>query len=138
MATVFKNEVLLNRDPFHNTLMWNDKNGLAQVIQNILFIEKGTYPNQPDLGVGIENYLFEKVDKGTTSNLENEIKEQLKQFVPNDYIVEPKVESRMVNGNPTLLISFTITDVNKREETRFGVLLGQSKTTKNIVSKLIT
>lgn len=138
MASVFKSEVRLARDSFHNIELKNDKVGLAQVIQNVLFIEKGTYPNQPDLGIGIENYLFEKIDKGTTSNLENDIKIQLKQFVPNDYIVEPKVESRVVNGNPTLLISFTIQDVEKKEETKFGFLVGQNKTTKNIVSKLIT
>lgn len=138
MASIFKNEVILSRNSFHKQELWNDKLGIAQVIQNILFTEKGTYPNQPELGIGIENYLFEKVDKGTLTGLEDEIKYQVEKFCPNEYIVKPFVESRLVNGNPTLCISFTIYDVEKRVETQFAVVVGKSKNTKNMISRLIT
>ena len=137
MATVFKNELVLEKSNFNTMTMREDKTALAQVIQNLLFIEKGTYPNQPELGVGIENYLFEKMDNGTCSSLADAIKEQIENFAPSKYIVDVNVEGKLVNGNTTLVIAFSIKDTNEMTDTRFGVLVGKSEKTKKTITKLI-
>lgn len=137
MAKVFKGELVLEKSSFNTMTIREDKTALAQVIQNLLFIEKGTYPNQPELGIGIENYLFEKMDKSTCSTLGDNIKEQIEKFAPSEYIVDVNVESKLINGNSTLLISFSIKDASEMTDTRFGVLIGKSEKTKKTISKLI-
>lgn len=137
MAKVFKGELVLEKSSFNTMTIREDKTALAQVIQNLLFIEKGTYPNQPELGVGIENYLFEKLDKGTCSSIKDDIKEQINKFAPSEYLVDVNVESKVINGNVTLLINFSIKDTSKMTDTRFAVLVGKSEKTKKTISKLI-
>lgn len=137
MAKVFKNELVLEKNSFNTMTIREDKTALAQVIQNLLFIEKGTYPNQPELGIGIENYLFEKIDKGTCSVLKDNIKEQIEKFAPSEYLIDVQVESKIINSNVALLISFSIKDTSEMTDTRFGVLVGKSEKTKKTISKLI-
>lgn len=137
MAKVFKGELVLEKNSFNTMTIREDKTALAQVIQNLLFIEKGTYPNQPELGIGIENYLFEKIDKGTCSVLKDNIKEQIEKFAPSEYLIDVQVESKIINSNVALLISFSIKDTSEMSDTRFGILVGKSEKTKKTISKLI-
>lgn len=137
MAKRFKNELILDSNNFHQMETREDKVALAQVIQNLLFTEKGTYPNQPSLGVGIENYLFELADNGTLVNLKDEIKRQIEMFCPTEYLVDNDVKKQTVNGNTVLLLTFTIRDLDKKTDTTFGVAVGKSKKTQKLISKLI-
>ena len=137
MAERFKNEIILEKSSFNSTEFRKDKIALAQVIQNILFIEPGTYPNQPNLGVGIENYLFEKMDNSTLIEIENAIKEQIDQFCPSEYIVTSNVTTQKIKNNSILLISFSIKDPDAGTETDFGVLVGKTEKSKKLVSRLL-
>jgi phage baseplate assembly protein W len=133
----FKSELVLDKNNFHQMEMREDKVALAQVIQNLLFTEKGTYPNQPSLGIGIENYLFELADKGTLTTLKDEIKAQIEKFSPTEYLVENNVKKEIVNGNTVLLLTFVIRDLTKSTETEFGIAVAKSKKTQKLISKLI-
>jgi|GEM_PF-3379245 len=138
MATIFNQEALLQVDVFSRPEYRSDLESLAQVIQNIIIIEKGTYPNQPELGVGIKNYLFEIIDGRTIVTLEENIKDQVYRFIPNDKAVEISV-SLLPNqlGKNTLAILCSVSDAYQNPESKqFLILVGQNSN-KKVISKII-
>lgn len=135
----FLNEMVLEKSSFNKLDMFKDKVALAQVIQNILFIEPGTYPNVPTLGVGIENYIFEKFTEKLKSELENNITQQIMKYIPNRYDISVDVEHRnSTNGLKVLFIKFKISSLTENTITEFGIMYGVSDKNNKIVSKLIT
>lgn len=134
----FKNELVLEENNFHLLEQRTNKVALAQVIQNIILFRQGNYPNQPELGVGIEDYLFEPSTNDTLSKLKNKIDEQIKKFVPTDYTVNFTVENIKNDDRLNILsISFTIEDYDNMEQTDFAILYGRNQTTNKIISKLV-
>lgn len=135
--TVFKNELVLEENLFHNFDMRTDKFACAQCIQNLLITEKGTYPNQPLLGVGIENYLFEFCTETEISKLETEIKSQINTFIDTSYDVEFEIYKSTEGGVTVLRLDFSITDNLEESETVFSLIFGKSQKTQKTISKLI-
>lgn len=133
----FKNELVLNRSSFNQLDQRVDKHALAQTIQNILIMRKGTYPNQPELGVGIEDYLFELADADTLRNIEVEIDKQLKMFVPTNYNIEFEVENGSRDRLSILSITFDINKTGETASTAFQLLFGKADRENKVVSKLI-
>lgn len=73
-----KSEALNKR---HNT------EALAQELQNLIIFERGTFPNDPDLGVGIANYIMELSDTDTMIALRNNIQTQIDHYLPHAYLL---------------------------------------------------
>lgn len=136
---LFKDELLLAKSVFNTNAVRTKLEALAQVLQNIMIYEPGTFPNQPELGVGIENYQFEFLDDKTMSDLKSSIDNQINKFIPSDIKVEPKVESLLNElGKKILVVSFMITgleDSNRPSE--INMFFGKDKTNKKIISKII-
>lgn len=134
----FLNEMILEKSPFNQLDMRTDKVALAQVIQNILIIEKGTYPNNPTLGVGIENYIFEKFTEALRIELENEITQQISKYIPNRYDVSVNIEHKdSTNGLKVLFLKFEIASLAESTITEFGLMYGGSDKNSKVISKLI-
>lgn len=134
----FLNELTLIKNDFNILHQYQDKTALAQVIQNILLIEPGTYPNNPTLGVGIENYLFEKVDSLFKTDLETIITNQIYKFIPNSYGIDVDVDQQEIEGGlKALVIKFEIRDYANEELLDFGIVYGTKNNSDKIVSKLI-
>jgi phage baseplate assembly protein W len=136
----FKQEALLESDDFHQPKLREGLESLAQVIQNLIIIHKGTYPNQPQLGVGISDYLFEFMDERTLNEISSAIKNQIDEFVTHYYITVTvnvkKLEDLDKVKSNTLGITIDLT--NDITESFIGtinyVLLG-SNSTKKVVSR---
>lgn len=109
----FNREPLLDFDGFSNTRFYEEGESLAQNIRNIILTEKGTYPNTPDFGVGINRYLFEILDGNTISRISSEINDQISKFIVSDS-VEINVIVERINENRedlnALAISVTLTN----------------------------
>lgn len=135
----FKKEAILDNDNFNRPVLQDDLVALAQVIQNILIYEKGTFPNQPQLGLGIRNYLFEILDNITLTTLEDEIKEQIDLFAPNDRIVDVKAEViKNQFGEKTIgLLFFISSNKPEKDYENFLILAGVQKNTKKIITNVI-
>lgn len=138
MAEKFKSELLLEENNFHLMEQYTDKFALAKVIQNILIMEKGTYPNQPELGVGIEDWLFEFLSNEKAMELNNIIKQQISRFIPTTYDVNLTIQSKDITSSMKgLLLKFTFVDEEENEATTIGFLFGRSQKTKKVLSKII-
>lgn len=146
--SVFKREVILSYNTLGQQLYRDDLEAVAQVIQNICLIEPGTYPNQPELGVGIENYLFEMGDAITISKLKSEIDKQMA-YIENDGFAITSSISMMDNKTNkninTLLLKFNVSYLDRLKDTNvlnnavltFSLLFGTNTLTKKTISKII-
>ena len=136
----FKQEPILQGDDFNNPIYRQDLESLAQVIQNLIIIEKGTYPNQPDLGVGIANYMFELLDSTTLYAVQTDIEEQIEQFISHNNIsikVNVKIiENITTTKANTLGISITILDLINDTTNEIDYVFAGNIKSKKIVSRL--
>jgi phage baseplate assembly protein W len=108
-AYYFEPELLLAKSVYNTTAMRENLEALAQTIQNILIVETGTYPNQPELGVGIENYQFEFLDNITLTELKEKIDNNLKKFIPTYLTIDFDVDLIKNNvGKNVLFFSFLV------------------------------
>ena len=154
-----KNKISFNKEPildfngFDNPLMYEDMEALAQTIRNIILVEKGTYPNTPDFGVGINNYLFEILDSITISEISTEIQRQIAKYIVADS-VEINVMLERINKEQkdlnALAVSITLYDNMKYRIARsegeeeedgridFSYLFAANTGNKRTISKIIT
>ena len=115
----FGKELYLDENNFGQPYELNNLEGLAQTIQNIIIIEKGTYPNTPNFGVGISNYLFELLDNITLSELTNSINNQISTYIN------------------SIKVSIHLSDQEQSEGIAFDYLFAGNTNNKKFISKLI-
>jgi len=131
----FKDELLLTKDDFNQPKTIKNLEALAQTIQNLMFIEKGTFPNQPLMGIGIENYEFEFIDSITLMDLQDNINNQIKTYIPTDEYISCKV-STITNSEKknVVFINFTVKE-SKTGDSSF--IIAFVKYSKKVLSKII-
>lgn len=61
-------------------------------LQTILLMNKGTMPNDPDMGIGIKTYMYEFANGDTIATLKSEIDKQIQKYIPNPVPVVIDVE----------------------------------------------
>ena len=57
-----------------------DLESIKDNIRSILFFRKGDYPDEPDFGVGLQDFLFDQQDETFKISLEQEVRRQLSQY----------------------------------------------------------
>lgn len=143
---IFKSELFLDVDMFNKPVVMTDLEALAQVIQRLVLIEKGTYPNHPDIGVGISNYLFEIADTSTLNDIEYEINNQIEKFIDVSEInidVKCSMEkstNRVNNKTDNILvIQFFITRLNSinTDTESFYIYASTNKTNKKTITEIV-
>lgn len=136
----FGKELYLDENNFGQPYELNNLEGLAQTIQNIIIIEKGTYPNTPNFGVGISNYLFELLDNITLSELTNSINNQISTYIVSEsvsvdvYIDHLSENNKNINS---IKVSIHLSDQEQSEGIAFDYLFAGNTNNKKFISKLI-
>ena len=134
----FKKEMLLATDGLNSQLFYSDGLAVAQIIQNLIIIEPGTYPNKPDLGVGIKNYLFEFLTSEIKSSISSKIKTQINEFIPitNSYIDVSVISKDKIIGI-TIYIKKDSSDDTDTDSLSFSLLFGMESKENKLVSKIL-
>lgn len=114
MADIFGKELYFNLDKNNN--ISEEKIALAQTVQNLCLIEPGTYPNNPDLGLGIENYEFEFLDNTTINRLKTELEEQISKFIITKYVINSNILTTKYGNKNLLIVAIKIADDNNDGE----------------------
>jgi phage baseplate assembly protein W len=130
-----KKEFFLEIDEFNQTKSTEGLLALAKLIQNLILTEPGTYPNNPDLGIGISNYKFEFLDDSTINLIRSRIDSQISKFIPESQIDEILIQKANDSAN-TLGIMFTLQEPID-DENAFIVVLNQSNSSSETFSKII-
>lgn len=141
----FSSELLLKINNFNEQEVNKGLEAFARVCQNIIIHEKGCYPNQPQLGVGIGNYEFEILDQITKMNLQSEIKEQVSHFAPNNINLDVYIDDMMTKTNHVVLcIMFYITrdglaktSPKQVKEDTFALVVNRNKKSGKLISHIL-
>lgn len=94
MPKTFGTELYLTTD-HHDRL--KEEEAIVQTIQNLCFIKPGTYPNDPDLGLGIEDEQFELIDALYLDNFKNKLDTLIEKYIVTDYVIDTRVTFKYVN-----------------------------------------
>ena len=108
MSKVFY-EPAFGLDSFRKPLVYEDWQVVAQSIIIVLFGRPGFYPSIPQLGVHIQDIMYEKIDDIDTDNLRGILAHQLEVF--SDIIQSDDMKIVIKNttgGNPVLIIALPI------------------------------
>ena len=130
-----KKEFLLEINEFNESKNYDGLLALAKLIQNLVIAEVGTYPNNPDLGIGIQQYKFEFLDDITINKIQSKIELQLAKYIPDSGVDNIVIEKSNDNNN-VLGIMFTL-EQSIDDENAFILAFSQSKSSSEVVSKII-
>ena len=84
-------------NPLSNALIaLKNESAIARSVRNLVLTIQGERPFQPALGTGVNNLLFDNMDKLTASAIRSEIRTTIENYEPrveiNEIIVEPDFE----------------------------------------------
>lgn len=134
---VLNKEYILAMNDFEEAQSVENLIALARNIQTLLFLEQDSYPNHPKMGIGIKNYTFEFFDVKTINVLTNEIKDQIKTYIPNSKINDIIIQE-IPSGDPSnvlLGLMFTLgEELDGKNE--FIIMLKKIRKTSKVVSEI--
>ena len=84
-------------NPLSNDLIaLKNESAIARSVRNLVLTIQGERPFQPVLGTGVNNLLFDNMDKLTASSIRSELRTTIENYEPrveiNEIIVEPDFE----------------------------------------------
>jgi len=105
-------EMQMSINSFRQSAYETGVRAIALRAQNLLLMEKGTYPDAMDMGVGIGMYLFESITEDLVILLQSEISGQLREYLPDILVDEVRVEraeeETIERGNTVLNVVITL------------------------------
>lgn len=107
LDSVIKGETSFDVDLFGDNKVYTGMLGLAKRIQFLLLTEPRTYPEDPDLGVGIKQFLFELIPEAKDS-LKELVMRQITRYIPDVAFSEIQLEFIKRNGIDFLVIRFPL------------------------------
>lgn len=101
-----KTELLLSINSFDNPTQLTQVQAWAQLMTNLIFLQPGTYPSMPEMGVGIEEYQYDFLDEVITE-LSARIISQQQTYLPDLPLRAVTIEPYDYEGLRILLIHLT-------------------------------
>lgn len=109
-----KKELQLSINSFDNPTELTGIKAWSQLMLQLIFMEPGTYPSLPDMGVGIESYQYDFMDD-ILSQLSAKIIQQQRDYLSDIPLTAVTIEPRTVNGETIMLIQLSF-DLGRQGE----------------------
>ena len=103
MLEAQKAELSLSTNAFNQPLEYSGKNAWIKLIIDLLLTEPGTYPSNPEIGIGLKNYEFQFIESAIVE-IEEKLQYQIKTFLPDLPVTDLIVKSENIDGKPYLLV----------------------------------
>lgn len=135
-----KKEFLWTFNGFKQPEYKENLDSISRMFITLLFLEKGSYPDSPKMGIGIQNYQFELMNDRTLDKMKEEIEEQVNIYLPNIYMQNLIVKKLKNSNNKSIGIGMEIASSGlemNEEFGRFFLLLEQLPDSRDVVSQVI-
>lgn len=106
-----KKETMLSINNFNSPAEVSGKEAWIKLILHLLFLKKGSYPSNPNIGIDIRQYDYQFIDT-VLSILPSDIMEQTRLFLPDIPLESVIVDTAEIEGKIVLLIILTFVDDN--------------------------
>lgn len=123
-----KAELVLGINSFNKPAEKSGPNAWGSLVSNLLFMKKGTYPTDPEMGCELQKYQFSFIDD-VIEEIEEIITNQIRKYLPDipfDSVIISKETSD--TGKPILLILLTFITSNNENT----VVVAAEQTDNNI------
>lgn len=115
ISQTLRQEITFDLGNFNTLDTKDDVYGLVRVIENLLFMKPGTFPDAPNMGIHMEQYMHNILNIETIENIKTNIQQQSNDYIGNNVITE--IEIRQYPGNTknknVLGIGMKIGKINK-------------------------
>lgn len=130
-------DTVMSLDNYRSPTILNGADAWVRDIINILFIEKGTYSDTPDLGIDIESLTY--IDDDTlVSYVNNELHKQTKLYLSNIPISKITVGTYSTNNGDNLLLIDIAFDYTQSPVHKSALVSLRNKTLDFIVDNFST
>ena len=119
-----KIELLLEVNSFNKPAEVQGKNDWTRLIKNLLFLEPGTYPSVPEMGLNIQGYDYEYMDE-TVSSLPEKIRSQVSTYLPDIPLQDVSAQSVDVDGRKVLLVVLSFYDNGNVEHSAIASVVSE-------------
>lgn len=94
-------------------------------LQTLLLMNKGTMPNDPDMGIGIKTYVYEFADGSTIATLRSEIDKQIKKYIPNPYpaVIDVEMANDPHRKNAKIFVVAVKVNSEDRDGTTVAIIM---------------
>jgi len=100
-----KSELVIGVNSFDQPAELSEINGWSKLITRLLFMRKGTYPSDPDMGCELQRFEYAFIDD-VSSEITNIIQSQVQTYLPDIPLTGISVDSdSSLPGRNVLLIS---------------------------------
>ena len=106
-------EATLLLDSYGRNLMYTNDTAMIHQVYNLIVMDKGTDPLNPEKGVGITSYYYEYKDDTLLRDLENEIQNQISKYTPYSLVNVLCRAIKNKKGDYILHIFLSFTTLNK-------------------------
>lgn len=120
-----KKELILGLNSFDKAAEASGKEAWILLIIYLFFINKGSYPSNPNIGIGIRQYDYEFMDTALDV-LPSEIMEQVRLFLPDIPLESVNVTSDMVAGKKILVIILEFVDDTINDTAVIAAMISQN------------
>ncbi len=105
-------------DEYGKMKEYTGANATVLAIRNIILSKKGNFPFTPDLGLNVEEYMFEQMDDITINHLKSELNRQINKYVPdiNGVIVDVRRVESTDEEYPYETIGITVSAIDTNGE----------------------
>lgn len=100
-----KKELGIGLNPFNRPVEYTGPKAWTRLLTQILFTRPGTYPTDPELGVGIQDYRYTFFNE-VKGEIEAKINNQIQRYLPDIPIGTVSVEEEEINGKHILVLQF--------------------------------
>jgi phage baseplate assembly protein W len=108
----------LNADEYGNVNVLEDKDAIQQSLKNIIFTRIGsrTKFHNPNFGSNINKLLFEKMNRATELEIEDEIRFSIENFEPRVKIVDIVIDAKYDQYQYDISIIYNIVNLSEADE----------------------
>lgn len=91
-------------DEFNRSKILSEAETIKNNILTLLFMRKGSYPSIPELGIGLQDYLYQFFDEIDVEKIKRDIGAQCSEFIPSVNSGELQVVKTYKDNKPVLLV----------------------------------
>jgi hypothetical protein len=130
-------EVKLEVNQFKTSGEYEGMMEKARLIQNLFLMKKGSHPTHPDIGLGIEQYEFERLNDSLIREITVEANEQIQRFIPNNNFTGVNIQPLEGKDGSISTVGVSIGINTELSEEQIGILFNKSEVNSKIVSHII-
>jgi len=125
-----KKELILGVNSFDQPSEVSGVNAWVKLITHLLFLQKGSFPSDPLMGIGIQTYDYRAIDD-IAEDLQEDITIQIKTYLPDITFESAIVDKTVTPNGQTLLLVILNFEVEDGELETVAVA---ADTSKNIIN----